>query len=97
MSAPFSEDPKPDVADIVGNKMFIALRGAKPLSAIGALEFAGRTPGVAVLTINDSCNGFSWESKDLASMDDPARLVDGIFPGQKISAADPHGLEVIFR
>ena len=72
-------------------------RGAKPLSAIGALEFAGRTPGVAVLTINDSCNGFSWESKDLASMDDPARLVDGIFPGQKISAADPHGLEVIFR
>ena len=97
MSAPFSEDPKPDGADIVGNRVFIALRGAKPLSAIGALEFAGRTPGVAVLTINDSCNGFSWESKDLASMDDPARLVDGIFPGQKISAADPHGLEVIFR
>ena len=97
MSASFSEDPKPDVADIVGNKMFIALRGAKPLTAIGALEFAGRTPGVAVLTINDDCNGFSWESKDLASMKDPVRLVDGIFPGQKITAADPHGLEVIIK
>ena len=97
MSTSFSKDPKPDVADIVGNKMFIALRGAKPLSAIGALEFAGRTPGVAVLTINDDCKGFSWDSKDLASMDDSRRLVDGIFPGQQISAADPHGLEVIFR
>ena len=77
--------------------MFIALRGAKPLTAIGALEYAGRTPGVAVLTINDNCKGFDWNSKDLASMDDPLRLVDGIFPGQKISAADPHGLEVILK
>jgi hypothetical protein len=97
MSESFSLDPKPDVADIVGNKMFIALRGAKPLTAIGALEYAGRTPGVAVLTINDNCKGFDWNSKDLASMDDPLRLVDGIFPGQKISAADPHGLEVILK
>ena len=97
MSESFSLDPKPDVADIVGNKMFIALRGAKPLTAIGALEFAGRTPGVAVLTINDNCKGFDWNSKDLASMDDPLRLVDGIFPGQKISAADPHGLEIVLK
>ena len=97
MSTSFSKDPKPDVADIVGNKMFIALRGAKPLSAIGALEFAGRTPGVAVLTINDDCKGFSWDAKDIASMDDSRRLVDGIFPGQQISAADPHGLERVGR
>ena len=84
MSADFSLDPKPDFADIVGNKMFVALRGAKPLTAIGSLEFAGRTPGVAVLTICDDCKSIDWESKDLASMDDPLRLVDGIFPGQKI-------------
>ena len=97
MSASFSEDPKPDVADIVGNKMFIALRGAKPLTAIGSLEFAGRTPGVAVLTINDDCNGFSWDSNDIASMEDSSRLLEEVFPGQKISVADPHGLEVILR
>jgi len=97
MSASFSEDPKPDVADIVGNKMFIALRGAKPLTAIGSLEFAGRTPGVAVLTINDDCNGFSWNSNDIASMEDSSRLLEEVFTGQKISAADPHGLEVILR
>jgi len=97
MSASFSEDPKPDVADIVGNKMFIALRGAKPLTAIGSLEFAGRTPGVAVLTINDDCKGFSWNSNDIASMEDSSRLLEEVFTGQKISAADPHGLEVILR
>ena len=97
MSASFSEDPKPDVADIVGNKMFITLRGAKPLTAIGSLEFAGRTPGVAVLTINDDCNGFSWNSNDIASMEDSSRLLEEVFTGQKISAADPHGLEVILR
>ncbi|MCL0031420.1 hypothetical protein M1N55_05240 [Dehalococcoidia bacterium] len=97
MSASFSEDPKPDVADIVGKKMFIALRGAKPLSAIGSLESAGRTPGVAVLTINDNCKGFSWDSNDIASMEDSSRLLEEVFPGQKISAADPHGLDVIFR
>lgn len=97
MSASFSEDPKPDVADIVGNKMFITLRGAKPLTAIGSLEFAGRTPGVAVLTINDDCNGFNWDSDDIASMKDSSRLLEEVFPGQKISTADPHGLEVILR
>lgn len=97
MSASFSEDPKPDVADILGNKMFITLRGAKPLTAIGSLEFAGRTPGVAVLTINDDCNGFNWDSDDIASMKDSSRLLEEVFPGQKISTADPHGLEVILR
>ena len=97
MSASFSEDPKPDVADILGNKMFIPLRGAKPLTAIGSLEFAGRTPGVAVLTINDDCNEFSWDSNDIASMKDSSRLLEDVFPGQKISTADPHGLEIILR
>ena len=97
MAESFSEDPKPDVADILGNKMFITLRGAKPLTAIGSLEFAGRTPGVAVLTINDDCNEFSWDSNDIASMKDSSRLLEDVFPGQKISTADPHGLEIILR
>ena len=97
MATSFSLDPKPDVADIVGNKMFIALRGAKPLTAIGGLESADRTPGVAVLTISDNCKSFSWEAKDLASMEDPTRLVSGSFPGQRITAADPHGLEVVWK
>ena len=96
MATSFSPDPKPDVADIVGNKMFIALRGAKPLSAIGSLENAGRTPGVAVLTISDDCKSSSWEEKDLASMEDPDRLVT-LEDGSEVSASDPHGLEVILR
>jgi hypothetical protein len=97
MASSFSPDPKPDVADILGNKMFIALRGAKPLSAIGSLESADRTPGVAVLTISDDCKSFSWEEEDLASMKDPDRLVTDSFPGLKISVSDPHGLEVILK
>ena len=63
MATNFSPDPKPDVADIVGNKMFIALRGHKPLTAIGSLESADRTPGVAVLTISEDCKSFTWEEK----------------------------------
>ena len=97
MAKSFSLDPKPDVADIVGDKMFIALRGHKPLTAIGSLESVDRTPGVAVLTISDDCKSFSWEPKDIASMVDPVRLVSGSFPGQKITAADPHGLEVVIK
>ena len=96
MATSFSPDPKPDVADIVGNKMFIALRGAKPLSAIGSLENADRTPGVAVLTISDDCKSSSWEEEDLASMEDPDRLVT-LKDGSEVSASDPHGLEVILR
>ena len=96
MSASFSPDPKPDVAHIVGNKMFIALRGAKPLSAIGSLESADRTPGVAVLTISDDCKSLSWEEEDLASMEDPDRLVT-LKDGSEVSISDPHGLEVILR
>jgi len=96
MATSFSPDPKPDVAHIVGNKMFIALRGAKPLSAIGSLENADRTPGVAVLTISDDCKSSSWEEEDLASMEDPDRLVT-LKDGSEVSASDPHGLEVILR
>ena len=96
MAASFSPDPKPAVADIVGNKMFIALRGAKPLSAIGSLESADRTPGVAVLTISDDCKSLSWEEEDLASMNDSKRMVT-LKDGTEVSASDPHGLEVILR
>ena len=96
MAASFSPDPKPDVADIVGNKMFIALRGAKPLSAIGSLESADRTPGVAVLTISDDCKSLSWEEEDLGSMEDSDRQVT-LKDGSEVSASDPHGLEVILR
>ena len=96
MASSFSPDPKPDVAHIVGNKMFIALRGAKPLSAIGSLESVDRTPGVAVLTISDDCKSLSWEEEDLASMEDPDRLVT-LKDGSEVSASDPHGLEVILR
>ncbi len=95
MATSFSPDPKPDVAHIVGNKMFIALRGSKPLSAIGSLENV-RTPGVAVLTISDDCKSSSWEEKDLASMEDPDRLII-LKDGSEVSASDPHGLEVILK
>ena len=98
MAATFSPDPKPDVADIVGKKMFIALRGHKPLTAIGSLESADRTPGVAVLTISDNCKSFSWEAKDLASMTDADRTIPfGLTGSSVITAADPHGLEVVFK
>tara|TARA_B100001123_G_scaffold127303_1_gene148095 strand:- start:2820 stop:4187 length:1368 start_codon:yes stop_codon:yes gene_type:complete len=98
MAETFSPDPKPDVADIVGNKMFIALRGHKPLTAIGSLESADRTPGVAVLTISESCKSFSWEAKDLASMKDSDRTIAfGLTGGSRITAADPHGLEVVIK
>jgi len=98
MAATFSPDPKPDVADIVDNKMFIALRGHKPLTAIGSLESVDRTPGVAVLTISDDCKSLSWEAKDLASMKDPDRTIAfGLTGGSRITAADPHGLEVVMK
>ena len=96
MATSFSPDPKPDVADIVGNKMFIALRGAKPLSAVGSLQNVDRTPGVAVLTISDDCKSLSWDEDDLASMEDSDRMVT-LEDGSEASASDPHGLEVILR
>ena len=96
MASSFSPDPKPDVAHLVGNKMFIALRGAKPLSAIGSLASADRTPGVAVLTISDDCKSFSWDEEDLASMEDSDRMIT-LEDGSEVSASDPHGLEVVIR
>ena len=96
MASSFSPDPKPDVAHLVGNKMFISLRGAKPLSAIGSLASADRTPGVAVLTISDDCKSFSWDEEDLASMEDSDRMIT-LEDGSEVSASDPHGLEVVIR
>ena len=96
MATSFNPDPKPDVAHIVGNKMFIALRGAKPLSAIGSLQNVDRTPGVAVLTISDDCKSLSWDEDDLASMEDSDRMVT-LEDGSEASASDPHGLEVVIR
>jgi hypothetical protein len=51
---------------------------------------------VAVLTISDDCKSSSWEEEDLASMEDPDRLVT-LKDGSEVSASDPHGLEVILR
>ncbi len=96
MATSFSPDPKPDVAHMVGNKMFIALRGHKPLTAIGSLQSADRTPGVAVLTISEDCKSLSWEEKDLASMTDSNRTIPfGLTDGSRITAADPHGLDIV--
>ena len=51
---------------------------------------------MAVLTISDDCKSLSWEEEDLASMEDPDRLVT-LKDGSEVSASDPHGLEVILR
>lgn len=96
MARGWSPDPKPDVTGMMGNKMFAALRGPKPLSAITALENAERTPGVAVLTINQNCNSFQWDVNDLASMKDETRTTN-LADGTEVTAADPHGLVVVVR
>ena len=76
--------------------MFIALRGHKPLTAIGSLQSADRTPGVAVLTISEDCKSLSWEEKDLASKTDSNRTIPfGLTDGSRITAADPHGLDIV--
>ena len=95
MARPFSSDPKPDVGVIVGNKFFLAMRGAKPLTAIGALTNAERTPGVAVLTLDKDCKSFKFEEKNLAPMVKNPNTVT--VDGQTVSAADPHGLETVPR
>ena len=96
MARPFSPDPKPDVGYIVGNRLFIALRGPKPLTAIGALKNANRTPGVAVLTFDKDCRSFNWEGKDIASMSDPTRTKK-LADRTEVTAADPHGLVMVPR
>ena len=95
MARSFSPDPKPDVADNVGREMFIALRGTQPVTAIGSLPNAARTPGVAVLHLNSSCKNFEFNEQDIAPMtaNPNTVFVDGV----EVSAADPHGLEVIVR
>jgi hypothetical protein len=84
IARPFSPDPKPDVGEMIGNRLFVALRGANPLTAINTLKNPARTPGVAVLTVSESCHSVSWKESDLMPMKNN--------PG-----ADPHGLEVFRR
>lgn len=95
MARGFSPDPKPDVADNVGRDMFIALRGPQPLTAISGLPNADRTPGVAVLRLNNACRGFGFGKKDIAPMVANPNTV--VVEGREVSAADPHGLDVVVR
>jgi hypothetical protein len=92
---PFSPDPKPDISDIVGNKMFVVLRGAKPLTAIDSLPKAERTPGLAVLTVGQDCKSFEWDKKSFLSMGNNPNKVT--VDGKEVNAADPHGLETVSR
>ncbi|MCI0529665.1 MAG: hypothetical protein L0Y56_19665, partial [Nitrospira sp.] len=95
MVQPFSSDPKPDIVDIVGNKMFVALRGSKPLTAINTLESPNRTPGVAVLSLSPDCQSFTWEQKGLLPMTkNPNKTKVG---DKEVNVADPHGLETVLR
>ena len=96
MAQSFSPDPKPDIADLFGNKMLIALRGPVPLTAIVGLKNPERIPGVAVLTLNEDCKSFNWEAKDLASMSDSTRTTT-LDDGTAVTAADPHGLVIVRR
>ena len=96
MARVFSPDPKPDVAYLEGHKMYIALRGAKPLTAIGALKNPDRTPGVAVLTLSQDCRSIEWTEKDLATMGDTSRTVT-LKGSVQVSASDPHGLLLLSR
>ncbi len=95
LARPWSTDPKPDLADIVGDRMFVTLRGPKPLTAIPTLENAARTPGVAVLKVHTNCNTFDWDSKDIAPMVNPNTTT--LSDGTVVTSADPHGLEVVLR
>ncbi|HXV09298.1 MAG TPA: hypothetical protein VD839_00700 [Burkholderiales bacterium] len=81
---PFSPDPKPDVGEMIGNRLFVALRGANPLTAINALKNPKRTPGVAVLTVSNDCHSVDWKASDL-------------MPMTNNPDADPHGLNVFRR
>jgi hypothetical protein len=89
----FSPNPTPDISLSVGNKVFAVLRGAKPLSAITALQDANRTPGVAVLELNKDCDSFSWKSNNIAAMQDDRTTT--LNNGQVVPASDPHGLQVV--
>jgi hypothetical protein len=84
IARPFSPDPKPDVGELIGNRLFVALRGANPLTAINTLKNPARTPGVAVLTVSESCHAVSWKASDL-------------MPMKNNPDADPHGLNVFRR
>lgn len=91
----FSLNPAPDIIDLMGRQMFVALRGAQPLSAIPALTDAARTPGVAILTLSEDCQSFEWNENDLWPMVENPNTVS--IDGEEVSAADPHGLDVVRR
>lgn len=99
MARRFSPDPKPDVADRVGNDVFVALRGGAPTTAITGLQDADRTPGVAVLHLSRNCDRFRFGAKDIAPMLNPSNveLTSGPDAGELVNASDPHGLEVVPR
>ena len=84
IARPFSPDPKPDVSELQGNRLFVTLRGANPLTAINDLKNPARTPGVAVLTVGSDCHSVSWKAADL-------------MPMKNNPDADPHGLRVFRR
>jgi len=94
MSRGFSRNPTPDISDTIGNTMFVALRGAKPLSAI-TREDANRTPGLAKIQMNNNCNAISWGAKDIAPMVQNPNSV--VINSRTVNAADPHGMAVVQR
>lgn len=94
LSRGFSRNPTPDISDTIGNTMFVALRGAKPLSAI-TREDLSRTPGLAKIQMNTNCNGISWGSKDIAPMVQNPNSV--VIDGTTVNAADPHGMVIVQR
>jgi DNA-binding beta-propeller fold protein YncE len=82
-----SDDPAPDLMDISpsGNRVFVALRGPNPLTAVtGANNAVGSTPGVGVVRVER--NGERGVLRAIA----PISHVDA----GGIERADPHGLRV---
>ncbi len=96
MGRPFSPDPKPDLAWAANNKMYVSLRGPKPLTAIGSLQNPERTPGVAILDMAADCQSFEWPERNLLPMEDNPNRVT-LDDGREVSASDPHGLEIVWR
>ena len=98
LARPFSPNPTPDLIQIRGRRAFITLRGPRPLTAIPNLQFADRTPGVAVLRVARDCRTFRWARGQLASMSDANRtttLTAGPNTGAVVTAADPHGIDAV--
>ncbi len=85
LTGPDSDDPTPDLMDLApsGNRMFVALRGPRPLSGDPHVA-TGSTPGLMVIQIEQG---------------GARGVVKGIVPVSNIGAdglerADPHGIRV---